>query len=159
MNNKENDKFYRNCVGMMIINHEKKIFSAERHDFLGAWQMPQGGIEKNEKPLFAAFRELKEETSIKKKDVKLLDELPIWLYYDIPDDLRNILWKGKYKGQKQKWFIFQFVGEEKSINVKTNNSEFLRWKWISKEGLLLKIVDFKKQVYEEVIKNFSVYLN
>ena len=121
--------------------------------------MPQGGIEKNEKPLFAAFRELKEQTSIKKKDVKLLDELPIWLYYDIPDDLRNILWKGKYKGQKQKWFIFQFVGEEKSINVKTNNSEFLRWKWISREDLLLKIVDFKKQVYEEVIKNFSVYLN
>ena len=158
MKNDDNVKKYRSCVGIMVINHKKRIFAAERHDFLGAWQMPLGGIEGNEKPLSAAFRELREETSIKKKDIKLLDELPFWLYYEIPNNLSKILWNGKYIGQKQKWFIFEFIGDEKNIDVKTHNSEFLRWKWTSKSNLLSKIVYFKRELYEKVVENFSIHL-
>ena len=148
----------RNGVGIIVINKENKVFVAKRIDNpKNFWQMPQGGVDEGEDFLTAAYRELEEETSI--KNVQLIKEIEGTLTYELPKHLLGIIWKGKYKGQKQKWFIFQVIGEEKSINVKTNNSEFLRWKWISKESLLLKIVDFKKQVYEEVIKNFSVYLN
>ena len=144
---------------MMVINNKKKIFVAERRDFIGAWQMPQGGIEANEDFLNAALRELEEETSITKKDVKLLDEIPNWLYYDIPQDLINTLWGGKYVGQKQKWFLFQFLGEDRNIDINTKNPEFLRWKWSNKKELLLNIVEFKKDIYKKVTKSFSSYLN
>ena len=154
-----NKKVYRSGVGMMVINSKKKIFVAERHDFLGAWQMPQGGVEKNEDLLNAALRELEEETSIIKKDVKVLDEIPNWLYYDLPQDLINVLWNGKYVGQKQKWFLFQFLGNDEDIDVKTNNPEFLRWKWSDKNELLLKIVEFKRDIYKKVVKSFSSHLN
>lgn len=151
-------KVYRSGVGIMIINNKKKIFVAERHDFIGAWQMPQGGVERNEDLLKAAFRELEEETSILEKDVKVLDEVPNWLYYDLPKNLINVLWNGKYVGQKQKWFLFQFLGEDKDIDVNTNNPEFLRWKWSDKNQLISNIVEFKKDIYKKIIENFSPHL-
>ena len=119
----------RKGVGVALLNNNNQIFVAKRidnpNDF---WQMPQGGIDKNEKPLDAAFRELREETSI--KNVELIKEVNSETTYHLPDRLLGIIWRGKYKGQTQKWFIMRFLGDEKEINLKTKNPEFLEWKWI-----------------------------
>ena len=139
----------RKGVGIALLNNNNRVFVAKRidnpYDF---WQMPQGGIDVGEEPLEAAFRELKEETSI--KSVKLIREVNNEITYHLPDNLLGIIWKGKYKGQSQKWFIMKFFGNENEINLKTKHPEFLEWKWINIEKITDKVVDFKLHVYEKI---------
>ena len=152
------DKFknlpLRNGVGIIVLNEDNKIFVAKRidnpNDF---WQMPQGGIDIGENPLQAAYRELKEETSI--KSVKLIKEINNEITYLLPNNLLGIIWRGKFKGQTQKWFIMRFLGEDKEINLKTNHPEFLDWKWINLENITDKVVDFKLHVYQEIKKELK----
>tara|TARA_Y100000590_G_scaffold454850_1_gene602381 strand:- start:196 stop:672 length:477 start_codon:yes stop_codon:yes gene_type:complete len=139
----------RNGVGMVVLNNENKIFVAKRIDNpKNFWQMPQGGVDKNENYYEAALRELKEETSI--VSVKLLKEIEKKLTYILPNNLLGIIWKGKFKGQTQKWFIMRFIGDESEINIKTKYPEFLEWKWIALEDLTKIAVNFKLNVYKEI---------
>ena len=136
-------------VGIALLNREYKIFVGKRIDNPGnSWQMPQGGVNQNENFLEAAKRELEEETGIKK--VELIKELDTWLAYDLPKNLLGKLWNGKYRGQKQKWFIMKFVGKNKEININTKVPEFLDWKWIDPVDLTNVAVDFKLNVYEKI---------
>ena len=148
----------RNGVGIAVLNKENKIFVAKRIDNpADFWQMPQGGIDEGENYFDAALRELKEETSI--KSVELVKEISKYTTYDLPDRLLGIIWKGKYKGQKQKWFILKFNGEENEINIKTKHPEFLDWKWIDIKDLTTKVVDFKLQIYQEIQKELEKVVN
>ena len=141
----------RDGVGIVVLNKFNKVFVAKRIDNpKNFWQMPQGGIDKGEEFFNAALRELEEETSI--KNVTLIKEIDGFLTYYLPNHLLGIIWKGRYKGQKQKWFITKFNGEEKEINIKTKNPEFLEWKWIDIENLSDKVVDFKLDVYRHIQK-------
>ena len=143
----------------MIINHERKIFTAQRRDFRSdAWQMPQGGIERDENLEDAAFRELNEETSLTKSTVDILAISKRWIKYDLPDSLIPQLWNGSYRGQKQKWFLFKFRGPDNQININTQTPEFSNWRWSSKEELIKFIVPFKLKVYKKVVKEFSIFL-
>ena len=147
---------YRSNVGIMMVNEKGYVFVGQRLDNnQNAWQMPQGGIDAGEDPETAAYRELLEETGVKKQDVRFVASLSKWLSYDLPEDLIPILWNGKFRGQKQKWFLFKFLGEDGDINIATEHPEFSKWKWISKENLLKEIVPFKKSVYESVLKEFK----
>ena len=148
----------RNGVGIAVLNKENKIFVAKRIDNpADFWLMPQGGIDEGENYFDAALRELKEETSI--KSVELVKEISKYTTYDLPDRLLGIIWKGKYKGQKQKWFIVKFNGEENEINIKTKHPEFLDWKWIDIKDLTTKVVDFKLHVYKEIQKELEKVVN
>jgi len=148
----------RNGVGIVVINSENKIFVAKRIDNpKNFWQMPQGGINKNEDFLQAAYRELEEETSI--KNVKLIRELEGTTTYELPNRLLGIIWKGKYKGQKQKWFLMRFVGKDEEINIKTKNPEFLDWKWIDIDQITEVVVDFKLHVYKELREKIRKIIN
>ena len=144
----------RKGVGVALLNNNNQIFVAKRidnpNDF---WQMPQGGIDKGENPLEAAFRELKEETSI--KNVKLIQEVTDEITYLLPDSLLGIIWKGKFKGQTQKWFIMRFLGKDNEINLRTKHPEFLEWKWVNIESITDKVVDFKLHVYERIKKELK----
>jgi len=147
---------YRSNVGIMMVNEKGYVFVGQRLDNnQNAWQMPQGGIDAGEDPETAAYRELLEETGVKKQDVRFVASSSQWLSYDLPEDLIPILWNGKFRGQKQKWFLFKFLGEDVDINIATEHPEFSKWKWISKENLLKEIVPFKKSVYENVLKEFK----
>jgi len=139
----------RNGVGIILLNKKNKVFVARRIDNpKNFWQMPQGGVDKGEDFLKAAYRELEEETSI--KSVELIKELDGTITYELPDHLLGIIWKGKYKGQTQKWFIMKFTGSENEINVKTKKPEFMNWKWIEIGQLTKVVVDFKLHVYKEL---------
>ena len=141
----------RSGVGIVVLNQENKVFVAKRIDNpKNFWQMPQGGVDPGEDFLEAAYRELEEETSI--KSVKLIKELDGMITYELPDRLLGIIWKGKYRGQKQKWFLMRFTGEDKEINIDTHHPEFLDWKWIELDQLTKVVVDFKLHVYKEVQK-------
>ena len=146
----------RQGVGIIILNKDNKVFVGKRKDNpIDKWQMPQGGIDANETPFIAMKRELKEETSITK--IEVLKEIENWLEYELPPNLLGRVWKGKYRGQKQKWFIVKFMGNDNEINIKTKHPEFIEWKWIDYNSLPEVIVDFKKNVYEKLkieIKNF-----
>ena len=149
---------YRNGVGIIVLNNENKVFVAKRIDNpKNFWQMPQGGVDEGEDLLNAAYRELKEETSI--FNVKLIKEIEDWTQYDLPSKLIGIIWKGRYKGQKQKWFIFKFLGNDTEINIKTKNPEFLDWKWIEIGKITEIVVDFKKEVYHKVEKEIKKIIN
>ena len=140
----------RRGVGIVVLNQEDKIFVARRIDNpKNFWQMPQGGVDNKEKLVDALKRELYEETSV--KSYKIIHELDRWLTYELPENLLGKIWRGKYRGQKQKWFILRFSGEESEINVNTKKPEFLEWKWVDIESLPDIIVDFKKKVYEELL--------
>ena len=148
----------RNGVGIIVMNSENKIFVAKRIDnSKNFWQMPQGGINKNEDYLQAAYRELEEETSI--KSVKLIRELEGTTTYELPNRLLGIIWKGKYKGQKQKWFLMRFTGEENEINIKTKNPEFLDWKWININEMTKVVVYFKLDVYKKLQEKIRKIIN
>ena len=141
----------RSGVGIIVLNKSNKVFVAKRIDNpKNFWQMPQGGVDKGENFLDAAYRELQEETSI--KSVKLIKELDGLITYELPPHLLGIIWKGKYKGQEQKWFLMKFEGEENEIDIKTKNPEFLDWKWIELEKITDLVVDFKLHVYQELKK-------
>ena len=148
----------RSGVGIIVLNKKNRIFVAKRIDNpKNFWQMPQGGIDEGEDYLSAAYRELKEETSITK--VELIKELDGFITYLLPDHLLGIIWKGKYKGQKQKWFIMKFTGEDKEINIQTKKPEFLEWKWIELENLTEVVVDFKLYVYKELKKKIRRFIS
>ena len=147
--NKFNNLPLRKGVGIILLNDENKVFVAKRidnpNDF---WQMPQGGIDKNEDSFDAALRELKEETSI--INVKLIKEIQEEITYNLPQNLLGIIWKGKFKGQTQKWYIMRFLGDDTEINLKTKRPEFLEWKWVNIENITDIVVDFKLHVYEKI---------
>ena len=133
-------------VGIVVINSKKQVFVAKRKDNpVDKWQMPQGGVETGENLQSAMFRELLEETSISK--IQILKELDYWLEYELPKNLVGIIWKGRYRGQRQKWFIVKYLGKDSEININTKNPEFIEWKWLDIKKLTSVIVDFKKKVY------------
>ncbi|UTW55821.1 RNA pyrophosphohydrolase [Kordiimonas sp. SCSIO 12610] len=150
---------YRPCVGIMLINEDGQIFTAERLDKPGAWQMPQGGIDKGEDIEAAALRELEEETSVKPSDVKILAKTSDWISYDLPDHLVGKMWGGKFKGQKQQWYLMQLVASEHVIDLDVDHPEFAKWKWSSKHELIDEIVPFKQDVYKSVLRAFKQYLD
>ena len=148
----------RSGVGIIVLNKENKVFVAKRIDNpKNFWQMPQGGVDEGENFLNAAYRELEEETSI--KNVELIKELDGMITYELPDRLLGIIWKGKYRGQKQKWFLMRFNGEEQEINIKTKNPEFLDWKWIELDQITEVVVDFKLHVYKELKEKIKKIIN
>ena len=141
-------------VGIILLNHANNVFVGKRIDNpKDSWQMPQGGVDENENFLLAANRELEEETSI--KSVKLIKELDGWFKYDLPKYLLGKLWKGKYRGQKQKWFVMKFIGKPDEINVKTKNPEFFEWKWIELSKLPDVAVHFKVDIYKKIKKELT----
>ena len=144
-------------VGIILLNHENKVFVGKRIDNpKNFWQMPQGGVNQNENFLHAAKRELEEETGI--KSVELVKELNEWLKYDLPENLLGKVLEGKYRGQKQKWFIMKFLGKENEINVKTKNPEFLTWKWVEISKLPSIAVNFKVDLYKKLKEELN-FLN
>ena len=148
----------RSGVGIVLLNNRNKVFVAKRIDNpKNFWQMPQGGIDEGEDFLKAAYRELEEETSI--KNVELIKELEGTITYELPDRLLGIIWKGKYRGQKQKWFLMRFIGQEEEINVETKNPEFLDWKWIELDQITEVVVDFKLHVYKELKEKIKKIIN
>ena len=158
MDNKFKDLPLRNGVGIVVLNKENKIFVAKRIDNpKNFWQMPQGGVNKGEKLLSAALRELEEETGI--KEVELIEEIDGTMTYELPPHLLGIIWKGKYKGQKQKWFLMRYLGNDRDINIKTEKPEFLEWKWIDLDLLTEVVVDFKLHVYKELKEKIQKIIN
>ena len=146
-------------VGIIVLNNKNKIFVGKRIDNQvgNHWQMPQGGVDKNENFLQAAKRELEEETGI--RSIKLIKELDEWLEYNLPQNLLGKIWKGKYKGQKQRWFIMKFTGKNNEINIKTKNPEFIKWKWIELESITDVVVSFKLDVYKEIKEKVKNIIN
>ena len=147
----------RSGVGIVVLNKTNKVFVAKRIDNpKNFWQMPQGGVDDGEDFLSAAYRELEEETSI--KNVELISELDGFITYNLPDRLLGIIWKGKYKGQIQKWFLMRYLGDDNEINIKTKKPEFLDWKWVDLKEITTLVVDFKLHVYKEVQKKVEKLL-
>jgi len=158
MNTKYQNLPLRSGVGIVVLNKENKVFVARRIDNpKNYWQMPQGGVDHDEDYLFAAYRELREETGI--KNVELIKELDGFTTYKLPTNLLGIIWKGKYKGQKQKWFVMRFLGNDDEINIKTKRPEFLDWKWIELDKITDLVVKFKLDVYKEIKKKVKDILN
>lgn len=150
---------YRPCVGVMLINDTGHIWSGQRIDSPSpAWQMPQGGIDDGEKPREAAYRELWEETGVTRDLVEFLGKTHGWVTYDLPTELLGKVWKGKYRGQKQKWFLFRYLGTDDQIIIDRDHPEFAAWKWIGSAEMVASIVPFKRAVYEEVVRAFQAHI-
>jgi putative (di)nucleoside polyphosphate hydrolase len=157
---------YRPCAGMAVLNQNGLIFigrrveGPEHIDNIHVWQMPQGGIDEGEDPYPAALRELHEETNI--RSVEKLGEIKDWLYYDIPRDIVGRAWKGRYRGQKQKWYVFRFMGNESEIDIAHpaggHEPEFVEWRWELMENLPNLVVPFKRKVYEQVVREFRKFV-
>ena len=150
---------YRKNVGLVLMNAEGLIFAGQRIDNPGhAWQMPQGGIDEDEKPREAALRELFEETGVRADLVQKLAKTEEWITYDLPEDLVPTIWGGKYRGQKQKWFLFRFLGQDSDVNIASEHPEFSVWQWMTPAELIEKIVPFKRDVYRQVFAAFADHL-
>jgi putative (di)nucleoside polyphosphate hydrolase len=146
---------YRPCAGVMLVNLEGKVFVGQRLDSsVEAWQMPQGGIDEGEDPRFAAIRELREETGIPEQLVQILAQSPQEHYYDLPDELVGKIWKGRYRGQRQIWFLARFSGTDADVNIETEHQEFRAWKWADPDSLPELIVPFKRKLYRDVLREF-----
>ena len=155
---KQNELPLRLGVGIIVLNKENKVFVGKRIDNpTNKWQMPQGGVDRDENLMNAMKRELKEETSI--RSIEILKELEGWTEYELPDYLLGKIWRGKYRGQKQKWFIVRFLGRDKEINLKTTRPEFIEWQWLDIENLPSVIVHFKKKVYEKLLPVIKSFIN
>ena len=150
---------YRPAVGVMLINPARKVWVGQRIDStLEAWQMPQGGLDKGEKPLEGAYRELEEETGIGRDLVEIVTQAKEELTYDLPDDLVGKMWKGKWRGQRQTWYLARFLGEDDDVNIETPDPEFRAWKWADPAELPAMIVPFKKKLYEDLVGIFAEWL-
>jgi putative (di)nucleoside polyphosphate hydrolase len=148
----------RTGVGIVVLNKKNKVFVAKRIDNpKNFWQMPQGGVDKGESFLNAAYRELEEETGM--KNLEFIKEIEGTMTYELPEHLLGIIWKGKYKGQKQKWFLMRYLGNDNDININTNNPEFLEWKWIDLNEITEVVVDFKLHVYKELKEKIQKIIN
>lgn len=150
---------YRPCAGVMLLNRDGHVFVGQRLDsVLEAWQMPQGGIDPGEDALEAAWRELREETGVARELAELVAEAPEELYYDLPEDLVAKVWKGKWRGQRQRWFLFRFLGEDGDVNIQTAEPEFRAWRWAAPHDLPEIIVPFKRTLYKELLTVFGQHL-
>ncbi|RFP88543.1 RNA pyrophosphohydrolase [Rhodobacteraceae bacterium 63075] len=150
---------YRPCVGVMLMNREGEIFVGQRRDRdQEAWQMPQGGVDPGEDPQEAALRELWEETGVTRDMVEIVARSKQALPYDLPHELVPNIWKGRYRGQKQTWFLLRFLGEDEDVNIETEHPEFSEWRWLPADELVRSIVPFKRVVYEAVIAEFEEHL-
>lgn len=155
---KRNELPLRLGVGIIVLNKENKVFVGKRRDNpTNKWQMPQGGVDHGENLVNAMKRELKEETSI--RSIEILKELEGWTEYELPNYLLGKIWRGKYRGQKQKWFIVRFLGKDEEINLKTTHPEFIEWQWLDIENLPSVIVHFKKKVYEKLLPIIKSFIN
>ena len=147
---------YRPCVGLVVMNRVGEVFAATRIDNpTDAWQMPQGGVDEGEAPRDAALRELTEETGIEPASVEVIAETEEWIPYDLPHDLVPKLWKGRFKGQEQKWFLLRFMGDDAEIDIETEEPEFSAWRWMKPDEVIEKIVPFKRATYEQVFAAFE----
>ncbi|MGR3573004.1 RNA pyrophosphohydrolase [Brevirhabdus sp.] len=146
---------YRTCVGVVMIDGYGRIFAGERIDTPAAWQMPQGGVDAGEDPAAAALRELREETGVSGDLVEPIDELDEWLTYDLPAELVPHVWNGRFRGQRQRWFMHRFSGTDEQINIATQPPEFQQWRWMESAELIEAIVPFKRDIYRRVLKEFS----
>ena len=151
---------YRPCVGVMLMDEGGEIFVGQRIDYAEpAWQMPQGGVDKGEAPGAAALRELWEETGVTADLVDLVAETDGWLTYDLPHDVVPRIWKGRYRGQEQKWFLFRYRGRDDQVNIETDHPEFSEWRWLAPDLLVDQIVPFKRAVYAQVIEAFATHFD
>ena len=150
---------YRPGVGVVLINPAGLIFAGQRIDTAApAWQMPQGGIDDGEKPRAAALRELWEETGVTADNVEPVAKTADWVTYDLPPELVGKVWQGKYRGQRQKWFLYRFTGSDAAVNIATEHPEFARWRWIGADEMIAAIVPFKRAIYEQVVAEFRPWL-
>ena len=150
---------YRPCVGVMLVNPDGEVFVGQRKDRdRDAWQMPQGGVEPGEDLRDAALRELEEETGVSADLVEVLAQTREWLTYDLPHDLVPRIWKGRFRGQKQTWFLLRYLGEDAQVNIETKEPEFSDWRWLKPDEMLAGIVPFKRDVYSAVLEDFREYL-
>jgi len=151
---------YRPAAGIMLINDRKQVWVGQRRDStLEAWQMPQGGLDPGEDPQDGALRELEEETGIRRDLVEIVARCPKELTYDLPEDLVGIVWKQKWRGQRQTWFLARFLGTDADVNLETAEPEFRAWRWAEVDELPRLIVPFKKKLYEDVIAAFRDHLS
>lgn len=151
---------YRPCAGVMLLNRHGRVFVGQRIDSeMEAWQLPQGGIDPGEDPLDAAYRELWEETGVRRNLASLIAAAPQELQYDLPSELIGRLWKGRWRGQRQRWFLFRFVGEDTDVNIQTAEPEFRAWRWVAPSELPEMIVPFKRDLYRQLLLTFAEHLD